>query len=329
MVFMAPDNIDFLIVWLFIISVLATIVSAFFRPAISAAIPDLVPPDKLASANSISQFSMQLSGFLGQGAGGVLYRVLGAPVLFLFDGLSYIFSAISEMFITIPQNIPEKTKGMRASWERFKTNTAAGFKFVWKSAGLRTLFGVAAFLNFLLTPVMVLLPFFVEDFLHATPDWYGYMMAGFGAGAMAGYVVAGSLRLSGRRRMKVVIVALIGMSLFFMSIGFMTGPMSALVLFVLLGVTNGMVNINIATVIQLTTPSEIRGRVMGLLGTLVGGLTPIAMGLSGVVADLVNQNIPIIIIFCGGSATVLSIALAFSRPYREFLAYVPPSPAAE
>ncbi len=324
MIFIWPGEVDLTIVWLFVVSVAAMTVSAFFRPAISAAIPDLVPPDKLTGANSVNQFSMQLSGFMGQGAGGVLYRVLGAPMLFLIDGLTYFFSAVSEMFITIPQTIPEKTKGMKASWERFKTNTAEGFKFVWGSAGLKALFTMAAFLNFVFVPVMVLLPFFVEDFLHATPDWFGYMMAGFGVGAMFGYVAAGAMKLRGRRRMIVVIVALIVMSVIFMSIGLATDPKTALVLFVLLGLTNGMVNINIATVIQLTTPSEIRGRVMGLLGTLGGGLTPIAMGLAGVVADLVDQNIPLIIIVCGASATVLSIVLALRRPYREFLSYVPP-----
>ena len=324
LLFLAPEKTDFAIVWLFVVSVFLMTVSTFFRPAISAAIPDLVPADKLTAANSMNQFSMQLSGFLGQGAGGVLYRVLGAPMLFLIDGVSYLFSAFSEAFITIPQTIPEKTKGIRASWERFKTDTIAGFRFVWDSSGLKSLFGVAAFLNFLLVPIMVLLPFFVEDFLHATPDWFGYMMAGFGVGAMIGYVAAGAIKVSGRPRAAVVISALIVMSALFMSIGFATGPKVALVLFVALGLTNGLVNINIATVIQITTPSEIRGRVMGLLGTIAGGLTPIAMGLSGVVADLVDQNIPLIIIVCGAASTALSIAIAFNRHFRQFLAYEPP-----
>jgi len=325
LLFLAPDNTDLAIVWLFIVSVFLMTVSAFFRPAISAAIPDLVPTDKVAGANSMNQFSMQLSTFLGQGAGGVLFRLLGAPMLFLIDGLSYLFSAFSEAFITIPQTIPEKTKGLKASFERFKHDTMDGVRFVGKSSGLKTMFTVAAFLNFLLIPMIVLLPFLVEDHLHATTDWYGFMLAGFGVGAMAGFVVAGTVKFRGRTRSTLVIIALVIMSAIVASIGFTGSAKTAVGLFVAMGVVNGFININISTIIQVTTPSEIRGRVMGLLGTLSAGLAPIAMGLSGVVADLVDQDIPLIIKVSAGAATRLSIAVAVNRNFRDFLAYEPPA----
>ncbi len=323
--FFFPDRIDLGVAWLFIASVFMTTVGAFFRPAISASIPDLVPPDRLAGANSMSRFSDQISGFIGQGLGGVAFRLLGAPVLFLIDGLTYLFSAASETLITIPQVIPEKAKGYRAILDRFKTGTTEGFHYVWRNIGLRNLFLVAAFLNFLLVPIIVLLPFFVEDFLHATPDWFGYMMAALGIGSMVGYLFAGTLRLRGPVRSALVIAAIVTMSILFGLLGLVTSRVVALVVFTLMGIVNGFVNISIGTIMQATTPSEIRGRVFGLLGTLAGGLTPIAMGLSGVVADLLNQNIPLIILLCGGASTLLSLAVAFNAPFRAFLAYESPA----
>src|SRR5262249_906168 len=67
--------------------------TAFFLPAFAAIIPDLVPADRLASANSLNMFSFQALQLLGQGVGGVLYRLLGAPRLLLFDGISFLFAA--------------------------------------------------------------------------------------------------------------------------------------------------------------------------------------------------------------------------------------------
>ena len=78
-------------------------VSAFFGPANSASIPDLVPADRVNSANSLGQLSMQISVFLGQGLGGLLFRLLGAPVLFLVNAISFLYASASEVFVGYPR----------------------------------------------------------------------------------------------------------------------------------------------------------------------------------------------------------------------------------
>lgn len=330
LLFIVPDKTDMLIVCLFIVSIFTAILRSFFSPAIAASIPDLVPDDKIATANSMNQISIQLSTFFGQGSGGVLYRILGAPFLFLIDGISFIISGISEMFISIPQNIPEKTKDWRDTIAHFKKDTIEGFNYTWNNRGLRSLFFIAATLNFFIIPFAVLMPFFVEDFLHATTDWYGYLMASFGVGALIGYTIAGGIKLSGKSRSWCVIVALILNCIMFVAIAFMKTAMASLFIWVPIGILNGFTNINIMTILQTSTPSEIRGRVFGLLGTLSQGLTPIAMGLSGVVADLLDQNVPLVFMICGGIATLISIIVSFSKDFREFLAYeAKPSEQAE
>jgi hypothetical protein len=72
--------------------------------------------------------------------------------------------------------------------------------------------------------------------------------------------------------------------------------------------------------IQLSTAEELRGRMFGLLNTLVLGLTPLSMGLAGVAADLLDHRVPIIFMACGGALIVISIAIAANRAYRDFLA---------
>jgi len=321
LLFVRGDATDLIIVCLFIVAVITASMSAFFRPAITAAIPDLVPPDRVASANSMNQSSMQASMLAGQSVGGVLFRLLGAPVLFLIDGVSYIVSAISEMFITIPQKKIAETDGAVTALQRFKLETLEGLRFVWRNRGLRDLTLAAAFLNFFLIPIIVLLPFYVEDTLSSTTDWYGFLLAGFGLGALIGFAGAGLLRPSPRARCWTMISSLVLMSLALGALGLVASTRSALILMFLAGTLNGYVNVNIMTTMQLMTPSEIRGRVFGLLGTVSGGLAPLAMGLTGVVADLLNQNIPLIYVICGGTTAVLSVLVSFGREFRSFLSY--------
>lgn len=104
-------------------------------------------------------------------------------------------------------------------------------------------------------------------------------------------------------------------------LGFTPVPIVALALAFVAGAMNGFVNVYARTIVQMTTPADMRGRVFGLLNTLAVGLTPLAMGLSGVVADLVNQNIPLIYRTCGGIALALSLLVVLSERFRALLAY--------
>jgi len=321
LMFVAPGNTRLILLWLFVVSVFWGIVRSFFNPAITAAIPDIVPVDKVAGANSLLQSSVQISTFVGQGLGGFFFMLLGAPVLILIDGITYLFSALSETFITIPQTLPEKSNRLREKLAQFRKDTIAGFKFAWGNKGMRLVFLMITVLHFFIMPITLLLPFYVEDFLMATPAWYGYILSGFGFGSLIGYVIAGTLKVSGERRSSVVVGAMISGTVLLASLSIITQAILALGVFLLFGVLNGIININIITVLQTSTGGEMRGRVFGLFTTLTSGLSPVAMGLAGVVADLMGQNIPLIYAICGLTLILLTIVSSLLRPFRHFLAY--------
>jgi MFS transporter, DHA3 family, macrolide efflux protein len=315
------DRTSLIIAWLAISYTGMGILGAAFTPALGASVPDLVPPEKIASANSLTRASQQIASLCGQGLGGVLFRILGAPLLFLFDALSYLFSAGCVLSMKIPQKLPEKSVGLKAVYAGFKTDTIEGFRYVWSNRGLRGLIIASASLNYFLTPIGVLLPFYVEDNLKATPDWFGYMMAALGAGAAIGYLTAGTLKVSGRVRSNLIILIIFAFSITIGIFAFVTSAFMATVLFLILGFLSGTAGIYTTTVLQITTPTEIRGRVFGLMGTVIGGLMPIAMGLAGVLGDIAGKNIPLIFGICGGLLALISLLLSMQKDFRTFLEY--------
>lgn len=323
LIFTAPDASNLIVVWLTFVAVLSGVVSAFFMPAIKAAIPSIVPADKVAAANSFNEGSFEISTLVGQGIGGVLYRVLGAPVLFLIDGVTFLYSAVSELFMKIPQTIPEKGRGWREEMRQFDAETREGLRFVWQRVGMRNLFLAAAVLNFFSMPFFILFPFFVEDVLGASPDWYGFLLAGFGGGSLLGYVFISSIRVSGRTRSKMLVVFLVLVSACMGAMGFVDKPAVCLALMTAAGFVSGVFNITTLTLIQLGTPEEMRGRMFGLLNTLIMGLAPISMGLTGVVADLIGQKVSLMFVICGAIMVVIALAVSTNRAFREFLALEP------
>ncbi len=321
LMFLAPDATDAILVGLFIVSFFGAVVSSFFAPAMSAAVPDLVPQDKMNAANSLGQFSAQMAVFIGQGIGGTLFRLLGAPMLFLINGVTYLFSAGSVLFITIPQTMPENSGDWKDQIAVFKQDFVHGFRYVWSKGGLRELVLASAFLSFFTVPVIVLLPFYVEDILKVSVDWYGFLLAAYGVGSVIGYVLAGVIRLVGTTRSKVMVGVIIVESAGYGVLGLVSHPIAALALAFMGGCAGGYFSILLTTLLQITTPSQIRGRVFGLLSTIAGSLAPIAMGLTGVVADLTDHNIPLIYVSCGVIMGVLSILVSLNRKFRNYLAF--------
>ncbi len=318
--FLVPARTGPILVLLVVVSVLTSILDAFFRPAVSASIPALVPNDKVPAANSLNKISVDTSTFLGQALGGVLYRLLGPAVLFLVDGLSYLFAGVSALFVRIPQRIPERAKTWRESFTGFRRDLAGGLSYVWRTPGTRNIVLIMPLFNALLVPLIVLFPFYVEDLLRVTSDWFGYLVAGFGLGAVVGSVIAGSLPMRGAVASRLVLAAGILYGLGPLSLGLLRSPWAALAAMALTGVMNGFMNVRIVSSLQRTTPSTLRGRVFGLMETLVFSLTPIAMGAAGILADLTGKNIPAVFVGCGILISTLAVVLAASAPVRAFLA---------
>jgi len=315
----SPGETGWILAALFVVAVTGGVVGSLFMPAITAAIPDLVPREKVAAANSVNQLSAQGAVFLGQALGGVLFRLLGAPLLFLIDGVSYLLSALSEAFIRIPQKLPEKSRGLKTALATYARETGDGLAWVWRRRGMRTFLLSAATLNFFATPLFVLLPFYVTDTLGRGAEWYGFLLAALGVGSATGYVVAGSLQPGGRARVGIGIAALAGTGAGIGVTGFIASSGLALVLFFAIGVLTGMINILVLTLFQISTPGEMRGRVMGLVMAMSSAAMPLGMALSGVMGDLTGQNLRLLFGVSGG-AVVLASLWATSRPsFREFL----------
>lgn len=319
--FLFPGSPDIIVIGIFFTYILASIIISFFGPAISAAIPDIVPKSKVAGANSMGQMSGNLSQFLGPGIGPQLISFLGYPLLVLLDGISYIFSAISEIFIKIPQEIPEKSKKLKDQFSIFKQDIGEGLNYIMQNQGLKRLVFISVFMSFFATPITILLSFFVRDFLNANDNWLGAIMIGFGIGNFFGFMSAGIFKIRGGTRSKIMILFLILQGLGYILLGLVRVPYQAVIITFAGGILNGFILINITTILQLTTPSNIRGRVLGVLTTISISIVPLGMGLSGYIADLLDQNIPLLYIISGASIFFLSLYATSGSAFRKFISY--------
>ena len=273
---------DLIQIWMvFVTGIILGICAAFFNPSVSSVIPDIVPSSKVMKANSA--FNMIYSGtnILGNPIGGVIYQAFGAPIMFLFNGISYIFSAFTEIFIKVP---PIKKQ---AEQLHFFEDMLQGFKFTWKFSGLRNLLMIAAFLNlFGNTGMVLIMPFFkITEGLG--PGYYGIAIALMTGGSFVGMLLTSALNVKPKQRYGIFLVTGLVSSIFYTLFPLYSKIIIICILLFASGLLNAILNVIFGTVIQLAVPQNMRGKVFSLMNTLVMGLTPIGMAFGGVMAEYV------------------------------------------
>ncbi len=312
-------RVELKIAALVVYGVLTGAVNAVLRPAVMASVPNLVPFTRLNTANALNSFATMASSGIGNAIGGVLFRVIGAPMLFLANGFTYLLSATSVAFLRMPQTLPLAPPSWRSLMGAFLADVVVGLRYVWARAGLRNMVLAFAVLNFVTAPMAVLLPILLDQHRGLPPDWYGYLMGALAAGNVTGMIIAGTVRIDGRARTAAMLAALYSMAVCTFVIGVAESPYTLLVAHAVDGVFMGIMMVAFTTLMQATTPDHLRGRVMSVMMTLIMGTMPIAMGLAGVLADAVDQNVPLLFVGGGIAAGCIVTVMGRGRAFREFL----------
>lgn len=90
---------------MFMLSVCATL----YGPAVTSSIPQIVEEDKLTSANGIINQVGSVVNFVGPILAGILYGLLGIKIIVIINAVSFLVSAIMELFLDIPDVLKDNS----------------------------------------------------------------------------------------------------------------------------------------------------------------------------------------------------------------------------
>lgn len=290
------------------LALLFGIVHAFFFPAASAIMPELVDPAMLRQANALNQVTSQIILFAAPGLAGWLVAGVGTAGGFAVDASSFLISAL---FLTFIVTVPRPRAGAAQSpWRDF----AEGVGVLRRDRLLTALIVMASVFFFgYAGATYVGLPVLAKGPLAAGPQGMGMLFSAYGFGALAGGIVGGAISV--RRRGPLSLVLIAAMGLVFGSIALVKTVWQAAALLLLSGAVNSWLGITYITLIQQRADRAYVGRVMGMLMFGVYGLYPISYGLAGWISEFVGVRA----LFVGGGAMIAASALAgFSlRELRE------------
>jgi len=243
----------------------------------------------LERVNGTFQVIRSLSDLIGPPLAGLLIVMLGESNVLWVDAATFAFSAAT-VALLVPAG-----KAAPAAKQRYLADVAEGFRFLLKDRLLRTIAGLATMINFLLTPlVLVIMPVLANE-TYGNANALGIALGGIGAGSVLGALAFTAVghRLPKRG-------TLIG------AFALATPPLGLLALTPPLWITTAAlaltgfwlapINPLVGTVMQERVPAELRARVFGAvvataslaspLGALIGGGLVAGVGVTAVVAAI-------------------------------------------
>jgi MFS family permease len=158
-------------------------------------------------------------------------------------------------------------------------------------------------------------PIYASEIFAGGPDTLGLLLSAIGVGGIAGGFVAAALGHFERRGvLQLGALLLLGFSL--VAFAFSAKLWIGSVCLALAGFFEMIYLTTNMTSLQLSIPSELRGRVMGIV-SLNAGLTPVGAFLAGVGADLVGPRMMTLIL--GGIVATIAISVFLaSTTIREY-----------
>lgn len=293
------------------IAILAGSCGAFFGPAISSAVPDIVSTDNLSKANSARGFSSTITQLLGSSFGGLLFAILTAPLLILFNGFSFLYASITQLFMKIPIRHRDGER------KHILSEMADGIKYAFGNRGIRTVVFTGMFINFFaVCGITLMTPLFKSNQNFGVTN-YGYMMGTMMAGAAVGMLLLSIVKIKPARRSGIFGISVMVMVCAMVPVGLVRNVAWLFPLAFVSGVTNAIVNVMLQTIMQVTVPAENRGKVFGILGTVMGGLQPIAMAISGAIAQVAGLRPTIVASFA--VMVLAALPLLLDRHFKQFI----------
>jgi DHA3 family macrolide efflux protein-like MFS transporter len=293
------------------LAVLSGACGAFFGPAISSSIPDIVPMEALTRANSARSLSSTATQLVGNSLGGLLYALLSAPVMILINGISFLYAACTQLFMAIPR-ISES--GQR---KPILHDMILGMQYAFGHRGIRALIIMNMVVGFFSTIIIMLL----TPLFRNTPGFgvarFGYVMATMMAGGALGMLALSTIRIRPGQRAGLFCISQLIVGTAAIPFGIVSNVVWLFPLAFVVGVCNAIIGVVLQTVMQATIPRENRGKVFGILGTVSGALWPLGMASSGVIASLVGVRPTFVSACC--MLLVSSLPILFSRHFREFM----------
>lgn len=283
---------------IYAVLILIGVVRSFNSTASRSILPQLVPTEHFPNAVAWNASIFQAATILGPSFGGIVYAAFHGP------SAVYVIALVTAIGATISSlRIKPEVKARPREPMTLKT-VFAGLHYIWSKKIILGAISLDLF-AVLLGGAVALLPVYAREILHTGPWGLGLLRTAPGVGAAVMAVLLAHRPLRGKSG-PTLLWAVAGFGLFTIIFGLSHSLILSLIALFLLGASDMISVIIRATLTQLATPDEMRGRVTAVDMIFIGTSNEFGQFESGVTAQWLG-TVPAVVL--GGIGTLVVIAL--------------------
>jgi MFS family permease len=292
--------------WIYVVLVLIGVVRSFTFPVSRAILPHLVPTEHFPNAVAWNASTFQIATIAGPALGGILYAAFRGP-----DAVYAFALAVAVLAVVLTLRIHPLGASAASGEENPRrkeplslSSVLAGFRFIWQK---KLILGAISLDMFavLFGGAAALMPIYAKSILHTGPWGLGLLRSAPGVGAALMAIVVAHYPL--RRKAGVTLLAAVaGFGMFTIVFGLSRNLILSLTALFLLGASDMISVIIRATLVQVATPDEMRGRVSAVDMLFIGVSNELGQFESGLTAQWFGTVRAVLL---GGIGTLVVIGL--------------------
>ncbi|MDY3103927.1 MAG: MFS transporter [Prevotella sp.] len=288
----ALSSHKYIAVAMIIANVLLGIITAFNSPTYKSIIKEITINERIQSYNSIQNACGEIIQICGPIVGAFLVGFIGVKGALVFDGITFLLSAIVECFLVIKTQVLTET---RKRTGHVIADIIDGFKYLLKEKKILAVISIAAFINFFMSGYNLLIPYTNIMYERVASNFYAKILVAQSLGGVLGSIVNTRIKSNSMRVMSVFLL-IMGFVMMVVPLTSRTNvPVIMLVPFFLFAFCVTIYNIRFVTYVHLNSKPEFIGRVFSIISTVSIMFVPIgAFVMSAICTTSQDTSFPVI-----------------------------------
>lgn len=292
---------------------LASLGGVFYSPASSTVLIDIIPRDDMVRGQSLFSGVNSTINMIGTAISGVFVAFFGVPLIIIINGCSNLYSALSEMLISVPKTVQQ---GEQVTVKGIIRDMKTAVKDILTDPHLQLFIPCLIIINLLASgPFTLILPFIIEKGFSV--EQYGLLMSTYTLGALACIILLGIFKLKPKARFWTLAIGFSVSELFLISAYLSKNFIPMCIFAFIAAFMNTAGNSIFNASLMLALPEKNRGAIMGFISSASVGGSALSALIYGVVGDI----FPLYLVFACGSAISLipMFYLCFNPKTKNFI----------
>ncbi|MFB9328636.1 MFS transporter [Paenibacillus aurantiacus] len=306
-------HLDQPFMWIVALSALSAVAGLLQSPSSQASITDLVGRDRVQQAAGLMNIADNAARISGLAIGGYIVAQFGGVIAIVTDAILF---GLSALLVFAAGTFPQAERA-QTEQNSFRQDWLEGIKRVWADPFARGVTFLTTFVILFFVANLMLIQVMAVKVWQASPIHFGLIEAAIPLGYAIGAVTIMGLSKSPRRRGHLILGSMLAMGPLYIAIAMMPQAAAAIPLILVVGTFFSFCTLLVNVIMRVEVPSELQGRMFGILGSLTSVAPPLGLTIMAAMADGFGASN--VLLFSGvGLIAVASAAWLWLKPIRRY-----------